>query len=178
MLKNLRKYRKKVGFTQEELAEKLNISRQAVTKWETGSSYPEIDKLLELSELLKVSLESLLKDKEEECNINVDNDRIYLNEQIVNFLCRAKKVTYAGKGAESESTRPKSHDLMYGDGEYKYIDTYLGGEKFSGEEGGWAVGVRQEGEECTGGGCEGDGKGKRWVGVQDEAEWAVDAGNS
>lgn len=56
---------------------------------------------------------------------------------VIEFLIRAKQVTYAGKGNESESTRPQSHDLHYVEGELLYIDTYLGGSKFSGEEALW-----------------------------------------
>lgn len=58
-------------------------------------------------------------------------------EQIISFLIEAKKRTYAGKGGETVPTRPDSHDLTYSDGEYMYYDTYLGGEKFSGEEAVW-----------------------------------------
>lgn len=50
------------------------------------------------------------------------------------FLIRAKKATYAGKGPEAESSRPMSHDLQYAEGSLKYIDTYLGGSDFIGEE--------------------------------------------
>ena len=59
------------------------------------------------------------------------------NEDIIDFLCRAKKSTYAGKGAESASSRPGSHDLQYQEGPLLYLDTYLGGEKFAGEEALW-----------------------------------------
>ncbi|MDO4318843.1 MAG: helix-turn-helix transcriptional regulator [Lachnospiraceae bacterium] len=50
--------------SQAELAEALNVSRQTVSKWELGASYPEIDKLLALSELFQVSTDYLLKDRE------------------------------------------------------------------------------------------------------------------
>ncbi|GAB1483016.1 DUF5680 domain-containing protein [Treponema sp.] len=53
------------------------------------------------------------------------------------FLLRAKRATYAGKGAESKPWRPASHDLRYSEGELLYIDTYLGGECFAGEEALW-----------------------------------------
>lgn len=53
------------------------------------------------------------------------------------FLLRAKKATYAGKGAESKSSRPLSHDLEYIEGDLKYIDSYLGGKYFVGEEAMW-----------------------------------------
>lgn len=56
---------------------------------------------------------------------------------VISFLIKAKKATYAGKGAETSSTRPKSHDLVYCEDDYMYYDTYLGGEKFAGEEALW-----------------------------------------
>ena len=56
---------------------------------------------------------------------------------IVDFLIRAKQATYAGKGAETEPSRVKSHDLIYRDGDYMYYDTYLGGDRFAGEEALW-----------------------------------------
>ena len=60
---------------------------------------------------------------------------------IVSFLMRAKRATYAGKGAEAPSSRPASHDLAYQEGELAYIDTYLGGERFAGEEALWRDGT-------------------------------------
>ncbi|MCR5584032.1 MAG: helix-turn-helix domain-containing protein, partial [Lachnospiraceae bacterium] len=45
---------------QEELAEMLDVSRQAVSKWESGNGYPEVEKLLIISEKLKVSLDTLM----------------------------------------------------------------------------------------------------------------------
>ena len=64
-----------------------------------------------------------------------------MDKQIVAFLIRAKQATYAGKGAETASSRVKSHDLAYREGEYLYYDTYLGGERFAGEEALWIAGV-------------------------------------
>lgn len=57
--------------------------------------------------------------------------------QIIDFLIKAKRATYAGKGAETQSSRSGSHDLEYHEGEYMYYDTYLGGERFAGEEALW-----------------------------------------
>ena len=54
--------RKKSGLSQEQLAEALNVSRQAISKWEGGSAMPESDKLLVLSNYFGVSLDYLLKD--------------------------------------------------------------------------------------------------------------------
>ena len=63
-----------------------------------------------------------------------------MDKAVTEFLIRAKRATYAGKGAESVSSRPASHDLEYSEGELTYIDTYLGGEKFAGEEALWRSG--------------------------------------
>lgn len=60
-----------------------------------------------------------------------------MDRQIVEFLIRAKQATYAGKGAETVSSRVKSHDLVFREGEYMYYDTYLGGDRFAGEEALW-----------------------------------------
>ena len=58
--KNLQTLRKKNQLSQEGLAEMLDVSRQAVSKWELGEGYPEVEKLLILSKKLNVSLDSLL----------------------------------------------------------------------------------------------------------------------
>lgn len=56
------KLRKESGMSQEELAEKLNVSRQSVSKWESASAYPELDKILQLANLFGVTTDYLLKD--------------------------------------------------------------------------------------------------------------------
>jgi hypothetical protein len=60
-----------------------------------------------------------------------------MNKKIIEFLIKAKKATYAGKGNESDASRPNSHDLLYCEGDMKYIDTYLGSRSFVGEEALW-----------------------------------------
>lgn len=57
--------RKQLGWSQEELAEKLSISRQSVSKWELGAAIPDLDKILKLSEVFGVSTDYLLKEEEE-----------------------------------------------------------------------------------------------------------------
>ena len=57
---NLQKVRRQNRLSQEDLAEMLGVSRQAVSKWELGDGYPEVDKLLLLSKKLNVSLDGLL----------------------------------------------------------------------------------------------------------------------
>lgn len=57
--------RKKNGWTQEDLAEKMNVSRQSVSKWESAQSIPDLEKILRLSRLFGVSTDYLLKDDQE-----------------------------------------------------------------------------------------------------------------
>lgn len=64
-----------------------------------------------------------------------------MKSEVLEFLIRAKKKTYAGKGTETVASRPNSHDFMYEENGLKYIDTYLGGKLFSGEEAMWQNGV-------------------------------------
>ncbi len=59
------KLRKQVGWSQEELAEKMAVSRQSVSKWESTNSIPDLNKIIMLSELFNVSTDSLLKDENE-----------------------------------------------------------------------------------------------------------------
>lgn len=56
----LRLVRKERGITQEELAEQLQVSRQAISKWEAGTGYPEVDKLRTISKVLDISLDGLM----------------------------------------------------------------------------------------------------------------------
>lgn len=58
----LQSYRKQRGMSQENLAEVVGVSRQAVSKWESGQSYPEMDKMIVLSDLFGVSVDHLVKD--------------------------------------------------------------------------------------------------------------------
>ena len=58
--------RKKAGMSQEDLAERLNVSRQAISRWELGSTLPDAPNLLKLSDLFGVSIDYLLRDGEEE----------------------------------------------------------------------------------------------------------------
>lgn len=59
---NLKKARKAKGLSQEELAQKLQLSRQAISKWESGEGYPNVEKLCLLAQCLSVSLDFLMKE--------------------------------------------------------------------------------------------------------------------
>ncbi len=66
--------RKKSGLSQEQLAEKLGVSRQAISKWESNQSVPESEKLIAISNYFNVSLDYLLKeDSDEQGTAEIDN---------------------------------------------------------------------------------------------------------
>ena len=56
--------RKQKGFSQEELANRLNVSRQTISKWEVGESTPDMEKLVAISDLFEVSLDEMVKGEE------------------------------------------------------------------------------------------------------------------
>lgn len=59
--KKLKDARMKSGFTQEDIAEKINVSRQTISNWENEKSFPDIMSVIELSNLYSISLDDLLK---------------------------------------------------------------------------------------------------------------------
>jgi len=128
--------RKKNGYSQEQLADKLCVSRQTIGKWESGQAIPELNGLIQLSKLFGVSIDRMVKD-DDECNLCIHNPSDIDIDKVVHFLIHAKQNTYAGYGPETESSRVASHDLKYEDGNYLYYDTYLGAQSFSGEEAIW-----------------------------------------
>lgn len=127
--------RKKNGYSQEQLADRLSVSRQTIGKWENGQAVPELSGLIALSELYKVTIDRIVK--EDECNKSIISEADRNMEETIQFLLRAKKSTYAGYGAETEPSRIASHDLQYVEDDFYYYDTYLGSESFSGEEAVW-----------------------------------------
>ena len=71
---NLYELRKNAGLSQEEFAERLNVSRQAVSKWERGEAYPETDNLICISELFGVTIDNLLKSMDVISKISANED--------------------------------------------------------------------------------------------------------
>jgi len=72
--------RKKNGWSQEELAERLDISRQSVSKWESGESIPTLEKIIKISEIFDVSTDYLLKDDFKEEKFDRSESSIYMNK--------------------------------------------------------------------------------------------------
>ena len=69
--------RKEKGYSQEQLAEMLEVSRQSITKWESGTAYPELRKLILLSISLEKDLDWLLFDEKRNMNDNVPEGIVY-----------------------------------------------------------------------------------------------------
>lgn len=89
--------RKKAGWSQEELAEQMNVSRQSVSKWEGAQSVPDLEKMIRLSRLFGVTTDYLLKDEiEEEAAPAVSEEtssRRYVSLQEANAFLDVKTIT-------------------------------------------------------------------------------------
>lgn len=75
----IKKIRKESNLTQEELSEKLNVSRQAITKWETGEGIPDIENLKQISNLFNISIDELVKE-DLDTNVNVKKRFNFIKE--------------------------------------------------------------------------------------------------
>ena len=89
--------RKNKGFTQEAFAEKLNVSRQAVAKWESGQVYPDIGNLIEISNLLNVSVDYLVKDQDCAVSVKAAPDTFLTFYQFERRLIRSYAIRYVGE---------------------------------------------------------------------------------
>ncbi len=103
----LRETRKAAGFSQEELAEKLNVSRQAITKWESDTGLPDISNIMTISKLFSIPVDDLIS--EEKTAVRVKS-RLY--ESVTEYdidgkknfdikLGGAKEITISGSGISS-----------------------------------------------------------------------------
>ena len=81
---NLQFLRKMSGLTQEALAEKLDVSRQTISKWELDTAWPDIDKLIDLCELFNCTMDQLVR---EEMNVVEDMYSNIRCEWVEPFRC-------------------------------------------------------------------------------------------
>ena len=79
---NVKMLRKQAGMSQEQLAEKLGVSRQAVTKWETGAGIPDIENIMAISMLFDISIDDLLSNERDSKKV-VETE--YLYESITEY---------------------------------------------------------------------------------------------
>lgn len=84
---NLQRLRKNAGLTQEDLAEQLEVSRQAVSKWESGQSLPEMDKLIRMAEMFDCTLDELVRGVGSAAAVSVPDAG---NEEAFAGYCRVK----------------------------------------------------------------------------------------
>ena len=82
----LQKIRKENNVTQEQLADKLNVSRQAVSKWESGTAYPDTEKLIQISKIFGTSLDELINDNADSNKNNETNKKFNLMETLNIFF--------------------------------------------------------------------------------------------
>ena len=92
----LSKLRKEKNYTQEQLAELLGVSRQAVSKWEADAAYPQTETLIEIGKLFDCSMDYLLKDE--------ITDKTSVQDGI---LCKRMKRTYEKLITEPNKSRAK-----------------------------------------------------------------------
>jgi len=100
----LQKIRKENNITQEGLADRLNVSRQAVSKWESGIAYPDTEKLIQISKIFNVSLDELIND-----NIDMDKNNDNKNKKmsfmeilnlVLEFISRSVNMFWSMKWTE------------------------------------------------------------------------------
>ena len=117
--------RKKAGWSQEELADQMNVTRQSVSKWEGAQSVPDLEKMIRLSKLFGVSTDYLLKDEIEEAEhidssddtpslrrVSMEEANAFLSVKLrtaktiayAAFLCIVSPIALLILGAISEST--------------------------------------------------------------------------
>ena len=91
---NLKKIRKDNNLSQEDLAEKLGVSRQSVSKWEQGIAYPEMDKVLQLCKMFNLNIDEILNqdidnvERNKKSKVNVNK---YIDE-FLNFVTKTVKM--------------------------------------------------------------------------------------
>lgn len=93
--------RKKNGWTQEDLAQKLGVSRQSVSKWESAGAIPDLKKIIQLADLFGVRTDYLLKDEVEKentetiCDTDCELNRMSMEEANAYMDEKKKSSTYA-----------------------------------------------------------------------------------
>ena len=96
----LKMLRKESKMTQEQLAEKLNVSRQAITKWESGDGVPDIENLKQISKLFNITIDELVK---EEKNVQIEGEKgnSYIKELEIDHtkhfdinICKIEEVNF------------------------------------------------------------------------------------
>ena len=100
---NLQKLRKRENMSQEALAEKLDVTRQSVSKWESGASYPEMDKLISICKIFGVDMDTLVngdvldeKKQDKETTINTKDLLDKFNTLMKKIVCLFESMSFKG----------------------------------------------------------------------------------
>ena len=98
---NLQKLRKKENMSQEALAERLDVTRQSVSKWESGASYPEMDKLISICKIFNVDMDTLVngdvldeKKQDKETTINTKDLLDKFNTLMKKIVCLFESMSF------------------------------------------------------------------------------------
>lgn len=124
--KSISSYRKNLGMTQEELAEKLHISAQAVSKWENGIGYPDITLVPAISEALNISLNDLFGASDD-----IDTEEIPSEYEDLNFVISNEKAAIYSDKKVSETGDDGT--VVFSDGSTADLNTMTAVNRGTGE---------------------------------------------
>ncbi len=95
----LQKIRKEHNITQEGLADRLNVSRQAVSKWESGAAYPDTEKLIQISKIFNVSLDDLINENSDVNKTTIEKKFNFMEtfNIVLDFIARVFKMFWSMK---------------------------------------------------------------------------------
>ncbi len=145
--------RKKYGYSQEELAEHCNVSRQSVSKWEAGVAFPDTKRIIFLSNILKCSIDVLLKDENEidavavthKCGqnaINYNKFKLYEgilikesleNDSVIDYISVNKIELWNAGG------KPKYWTAIFFTSDERYLPELLSHSLYDDNNGNWFV---------------------------------------
>ncbi|WP_290033289.1 helix-turn-helix domain-containing protein [Ligilactobacillus cholophilus] len=91
--KQIKKYREKLGMSQDKLAEMLYVTRQSVSKWESGDVVPDLEKIIKMSKIFNVSLDNLILGVDDQKK-SVDTDEFVLNPKTNLYVRRYGKMNF------------------------------------------------------------------------------------
>lgn len=108
---NLKLLRKKYGYTQEQIAEKLGVSRQTIAKWERGECLPDIENIIALSDIYEITVDSLVR------NIKVFDETTTGRKHVfgVTRVNDKGQITFPKKCREIFDIKPGDTLLLLGD---------------------------------------------------------------
>lgn len=102
LAEQLKASREKMGLSQSDVANRLNITRQSISKWENGKGYPDLDNLVLLSEVYEVSIDELLK----------ENDALKKKKEANNDLIEINKKRLERHQKMEPETKPKDESFL------------------------------------------------------------------